>query len=104
MSITVQDLMNGTRPRLKPREVGQLLGVSQSTLSRWRWEGERLAFERDAYGRIWYRSEVVLCELTNRPKFESTSQYQHAGVLKMEHARAAKTTAGTSMRADSNSK
>lgn len=90
MSITLDDLKAGRRAKLKPGEFAQLRGCSEATLSRERWEGSPIAFERDERtGRISYDAQDVLRYL-DKPKFKSTSAYQHDGTRRMATARAAK--------------
>ena len=90
MTVTVEDLKKGTRLRISSRELGQLLGVSQSTLSRQRWHHSPIPFTRDEQGRVWYAAPDVIEYFECQRRFSSTAQYAHGMSGRMEIARSAK--------------
>ncbi len=86
----VDDLRQGLRARISPRELAELSGRSQASLARDRWNGTGCPFQRDDKHRIWYRAEDVLNYLMDIPIYGSTSEYSHDGCDRMAHARTGK--------------
>lgn len=89
MVVKLIDLVEGRRAKIRPSEFAALRGCSIATLSRERWQGSPIPFEKDENsGRVLYDAIDVLNYLNN-VKHTSTSEYSHDGNQRMEKARAA---------------
>lgn len=91
LSVCIDDLISGRRPRINEREYAQLDGRSIYTLQRNRYLGKGIPFQRDdATGRIWYLADDVLTALQGKTH-RSTSEYDTSSqIARLSKARSAK--------------